>query len=177
MLKKTMTYKSFDGETITEDFYFHMSKAEVIELELSTPGGMQKYLEEIIQSKDGKKIMATFKKFILDSYGQRSADGRRFIKSKELSDEFMQTNAYSDLFFQLCTDAEVGAAFMNGILPTEELEKVQAELAAGDPSNVIDSTPIVQGEVDLSKNPRDMTREELIEAMKAKNDAMHYGQD
>ena len=117
MLKKTMTYVDYDGNERTEDFYFNLSKAEIGEMELSISGGLEAMLNRIIQERDNAKIVATFKDLILRSYGKKSEDGKRFIKSKELSEEFSQTEAYSDLFIELASDADAAAAFVNGVMP------------------------------------------------------------
>lgn len=117
MLKKTITYTDYDGNTRTEDFYFNLNKAEIAEMELSTNGGMEKMLTQIVNSQDGKRIMEVFKGIILKAYGVKTADGKRFEKSEEISKAFEQTEAYSELFMELVTDAEKAAAFINGIVP------------------------------------------------------------
>lgn len=117
MLKKTITYTDYDGNTRTEDFYFNLNKAEIAEMELSTNGGMEKMLTQIVNSQDGKRIMEVFKGIILKAYGVKTADGKRFEKSEEISKAFEQTEAYSELFMELVTDAEKAAAFINGIIP------------------------------------------------------------
>jgi hypothetical protein len=124
VLKKRITYEDFNGEEVTEELYFNLSKAELVELELSRPGGMQEHLQKIVESEDGKAIITEFKELILMSYGQRSEDGKRFIKNQELRDEFASTEAYSQLFFELCTDAEKAAEFVNGIIPTGLADEV-----------------------------------------------------
>lgn len=117
MLKKTITYTDYDGNTRTEDFYFNLNKAEIAEMELSTNGGMEKMLTQIVNSQDGKRIMEVFKGIILKAYGVKTADGKRFEKSEEISKAFEQTEAYSELFMELVTDADKAAAFINGIIP------------------------------------------------------------
>ena len=99
-----------------------------MEMELSTSGGFQQYMNRIINTQDSKELIKTFKELILKSYGIKSDDGRRFIKSKELSDEFAQTEAYSELFMELATNAQAAAEFANGIVPqdvAEEASKLQ----------------------------------------------------
>lgn len=118
MLKKTITYTDYDGNERTEDFYFNLTKAEVAEMEMSYTGGMVKMLEKIVAEQDSKRIIEIFKDLILMSYGEKSPDGKRFVKSQEIRDSFSQTEAYSDLFMELATDAEAASAFVNGILPT-----------------------------------------------------------
>lgn len=120
MLKKTFVYVDYNGVERTEDHYFNLSKAELIEMELSTTGGLAEMINKIVAAKDAPAIIKMFKELVLKAYGQKSADGRRFIKSKELSDEFSQTEAYSQLFMELATDADAAAAFVNGIVPAME---------------------------------------------------------
>ena len=117
MIKKTITYTDYDGNERTEDFYFNLSKAEVTEMELSVDGGLVKTLHRIVAEQDSKRIVEMFKDLILKSYGQKSPDGKRFVKSKELIEAFSQTEAYSQLFMELATDAQASAAFVNGIVP------------------------------------------------------------
>ncbi len=116
MIKKTITYTDYDGNQRTEDLLFNLSKAELIEMELSEAGGMEKMLKRIIAEQDTKKIMEIVKAIILKSYGKKSDDGRRFIKSEELSKEFSQTEAYSELLIELMSDEKAASAFMNGLV-------------------------------------------------------------
>lgn len=130
MLKRTMTYETFDGDQVTEDFYFNLTKAELMEMSLGTYGGLDKFIEKIVNTQDTPKIIELFKEIVLKSYGQKSDDGKRFIKSPELREAFAQTNAYSDLFMTLSTDADEAAAFINGLVPkdiAEEMEKKEKE--------------------------------------------------
>lgn len=115
MHKETIKYTDFDGVEITEDFYFNLTEAEVLEKELGITGGYTERLKKIVAAKDAPTIIAEFKSLILDSYGVK--EGKRFRKSKELAEEFSQTNAYSTLFMKLAFDDEAGAAFVNGIMP------------------------------------------------------------
>lgn len=117
MLKKTFTYTDYNGVERTEDHYFNLSKAELMEMELSTTGGLAEMIDKIVKAQDAPAIVKIFKELVLKAYGQKSADGRRFIKSKELSDEFAQTEAYSQLFMELATDADAASKFVNGIVP------------------------------------------------------------
>ena len=117
MLKKTVTYVDYNGVERTEDFYFNLSKAEVAEMELSVEGGFSKMLEEIVKSNNNARILELFKEMVLKAYGEKSADGRRFVKSKELAEAFSQTEAYSEIFMELAMDEKAAAAFVNGIMP------------------------------------------------------------
>ena len=117
MLKKTITYTDYNGVERTEDFYFNLTKAELMEMEIGTTGGMADMIKRIIDAKDAPAIIKTFKELVLKAYGEKSADGKRFVKSEEISNGFAQTEAYSQLFMELATDADAAAAFVNGIIP------------------------------------------------------------
>lgn len=117
MLKKTITYTDFNGTERTEDFFFNLTKAECAEMELSTTGGLERKLKRIINESNNEEIVRMFKEIILDSYGVKSDDGKRFIKNKELKEAFSQTEAYSVLFMELATDDNAAAAFINGVIP------------------------------------------------------------
>ena len=134
MLKKTIKYKDFNGNEREEDFYFNLMQSEIAELELSTVGGFTESIQKIIQTQDGPEIIKQFKKIILKSYGEKSADGKRFIKSDELSEAFSQTNAYSELFMELATDDEAASAFINGIVP-DELKQDDNNISVVSPAN------------------------------------------
>lgn len=118
MLKKTINYTDYNGTARTEDFYFNLSEAEITEMELSTTGGLAAMLENVVKAQDGPSIVKIFKEIVLKSYGEKSPDGKRFIKSKELSEAFSQTEAYTKLFMELATDADAAAAFINAVVPS-----------------------------------------------------------
>lgn len=119
MLKKRIKYTDYDGNEREEDFYFNLTKAEITEMELSTEGGLQNLIEKIVDTQDTPQLIQFFKKIILMAYGEKSPDGRRFIKSDELSTAFTQTPAYSELFMELATDEVSASAFINGIIPKD----------------------------------------------------------
>lgn len=121
-----MTYVDFDGNERTEDFYFNLMKSEILEMELGVSGGLTGLIQRIIQAKDVPAIVAEVKKFILAAYGKKSPDGKRFIKSKEITEEFTQTEAYSKLFVELASDADAVAEFINQVVP-EDVAKQMAE--------------------------------------------------
>lgn len=118
MLKKVITYTDYNGTERTENFYFNLTKAELMEMELGTSGGMADMIQRIVDAKDAPAIMKIFKELILKAYGEKSADGKRFMKSEEISTAFAQTEAYSQLYMELATDADEAAKFVNGIIPT-----------------------------------------------------------
>lgn len=117
MLVKRIDYVDYNGNNRSEDFYFNFTEAEIQEMNLRTPGGLKARLEKIVQEMDQEKLVSYFKSLILDSYGIKSEDGRRFIKSKELCEEFTQTEAYNKLFMQLTTDTNAAIEFVKGIIP------------------------------------------------------------
>lgn len=122
MIKKTITYTDYNGVERTEDHYFNLSKAELMEWELSATGGFFEMLNKIMAEKDIPSIAKIFKELIFKSYGEKSADGKRFIKSPELSTAFSQTEAYSILYMELATDADAAAKFVNGVMPPKDKE-------------------------------------------------------
>ena len=160
MLKKTITYKDFNDNEISEDFYFHLSQAEIVELEVSHQGGLSVAIQRIMDAEDLDSLMAEFKKIILMAYGKRSADGRRFIKTQELRDEFTSSNAYSALFMELITNTDAAIEFTTGIVPAEMAEQA-AKLQGIDPK----ATPIIavvtEPEIVTKKDIAEMTPEQL----------------
>lgn len=131
MLKKTIKYTDYDGVERTEDFYFNLSKAEVMEMEYGTTGGLTKMIEQMVNTQDVSRIMELFKRIIVASYGEKSLDGKRFVKSPELATQFTQTEAYSELFMELLKDPQKFADFINAIIPTVPgMEQATAEAMA-----------------------------------------------
>lgn len=116
MRKETITYTDYNNVTRTEDFFFNLNEAELTALQYGVDGGMKEMLERIVKSNDNKQIMACFHDLIAKSYGEKSPDGRRFIKSAELSEAFMQTEAYNELMLRFMTDANYSAEFINDVL-------------------------------------------------------------
>lgn len=127
MIKKTITYVDFNDEKHTEDFFFNLTQTELAEMEISrvkvgpdgatVSGGMVEVLKRVVAEGEGAKIMKVFKDFLFMAYGQKSPDGKRFIKSRELSDEFAQSAAYDVLFMELMTNSTYAAEFMTALLP------------------------------------------------------------
>lgn len=128
MLKKTVTYRDYNDVERTEDFYFNLSKAELLEMELGTSGGLTESIRKIVAAQDAPSIIRVFKDLVLKAYGEKSPDGKRFIKSEELSTAFAQTEAYSQIFMELATDDKKAAEFVNGIVPAE-MSQAAAESA------------------------------------------------
>lgn len=125
MLAKKITYTDYDDNERTEVFHFNLTKAELVEMETEIDGGLENKIEKIVASKDTKEIMSLFKSIILKAYGVKSDDGKRMIKSPEVVEEFTQTEAYSELFMELASDADAAIAFINGIIPKKLLEEAK----------------------------------------------------
>lgn len=119
MLKKTINYVDYDGAEREETFYFNLSEAEIMEMQMGTTGGLAEMIQRIVEAQDAPSIMKTFKDIILKAYGVKSPDGKRFIKNDALREEFSQTEAYSKLFIELATDADAAAKFINAIVPNQ----------------------------------------------------------
>lgn len=119
MLKKTISYVDYDGQEREEDYYFNLTQSELMVMELSEEGGLKKMMEKIIKEKNQKKMVAIFQDMINKSYGEKSPDGRRFIKSEALSEAFSQTPAYDKLFMELATNEDAAMDFIRGIMPPE----------------------------------------------------------
>lgn len=126
MLKKTITFIDYDGNTRTEDFYFNLNDAEILKLELREKGGLTEKINRIISAQDVPTILDTFEDFIKQSYGVKAPDGREFIKSEEITRQFMQTEAYSKFLMELCTKDGAAVEFINSIIPTETKPVVNA---------------------------------------------------
>lgn len=129
MHKETITYKDYNGLERKEDFYFNLTHAELTEMELGVVGGFTELVQKIIDTQDGPQLVKTFKEIVLKSYGEKSADGKRFVKSDEIATAFAQTEAYSQLFMALATDADRAAKFVNGIVPSDVSKGVAAQAA------------------------------------------------
>lgn len=126
MLKKMITYEDFNGQTQTEPFYFNLSESELTEMELLSDGRLSDTLSGIIRSESLRHLVMFIKKLILDSYGVPSDDGKKFIKSTELSEDFYRTNAYDELFKEITRDKDGKAmeAFIDGVLPAAVVKKI-----------------------------------------------------
>lgn len=122
MLKKTITYTDYDGNSRTEDHYFNLSKSEILEMEFEADGGLEALVNRMVQEQDRAKLIKMFKQLILKSYGIKDLDGRRFVKSPEISESFSQTGAYEELFMELTLDEVKASEFVNGIIPADMQE-------------------------------------------------------
>ena len=123
MFKITETYNDYNGVERTEDFLFHLNKAELMEMELGTTGGLAESIQKVVAAQDTPSIIKVFKDLVLKAYGVKSADGKRFMKEDENGrpyyKDFVETEAYSQIFMRLSTDADAAAKFVNGIMPAD----------------------------------------------------------
>lgn len=129
MIKKTVTYKDLNGKERTETFYFHYFESEIMDMEMSEEGGLAERIQRIIDAKDQASLLKVIKKFVIDAYGVKSDDGRRFNKSQEVKDAFVECPAYSKIYMELLTNDELAAEFVNKVIP-EDMASQLAEIVA-----------------------------------------------
>lgn len=142
MYKMTETYEDYDGNQRTEDFYFHLTKAEIMEMDFLEDGGLQRTIEKIVATQDRKGLIEIFKKLVIGAYGEKSADGRRFMKNDEIRRNFMETEAYSQIFMKLATDDKEASNFINNIIP-KDLQEEAKKL-----DNVVDTNDKIAASTD-----------------------------
>lgn len=123
MYKRTITYKDYDDNERTETFYFNLTKPELTDLELSVKGGIKKMAEKAVQEKNGPVLLNIFKEIVKRAYGEKSADGRRFMKSEEITKSFTETEAYVILFLELVNDEKAATAFIQEVFPKDMVEE------------------------------------------------------
>lgn len=132
MYKKTLTYTDFNGVERTEDFYFNFTKAELMDMQFSKDGGLLETIKKIINAKDTNALISLFKDTVIKAYGIKSEDGRRFIKNDQIREDFMATEAYSDIYLELATDSDAAADFINKVLPAGLAEQANEMIAKGE---------------------------------------------
>ena len=130
MIKKTITYVDFNDVERTETFYFNYSKAELLEMEMSTEGGFVERIQRIIDAKEAPALIKLWKKFVIDAYGVKSDDGRRFMKNDDIRAAFVECPAYSAIFMELATDDVAGSEFVKGVVPADMAGEIAAAQAA-----------------------------------------------
>jgi hypothetical protein len=177
MLKKTITYSDLEGNSVTDDFYFNLNKSELVELELSHAGGLSGHLQDLIKSEDGGKIIAALKGILSMSVGQKSEDGKRFIKSEDITNGFLQSDAYSELFMDLVSQTDGAVEFITGIIPADMAKKVvDHELPEGDAAKEYTMDALLEMTDDqftrvAGSDPKEMSKAHLVAAMQRKNKA------
>lgn len=169
MIKRNITFKDLDGNDVSEDWYFHYREDELIELELTQD--ISGKFDAIVKGKaEGKEAVGLIKSLLQSAVGRRSADGRRFDKNPDILEEFTQTGAYSALLMDLLGDPTGAATFVNSLMPAGMEERISA-LAAQQGKDV-ENLPLPKTEtLAPPKAPNEMSREELIAAMRERNKA------
>lgn len=147
MLPVPIKYTDFNGVDRTETFYFNLTKSELTEMDLTTAGGMKSFIERITNTQDQAELIKLFKELILKAYGQKSDDGKRFVKNQELRDEFSQTMAYDTFFMKLATDEKEAIKFVNGIMPADLV--AEAAKQGNDKAALLSQIP---GKIEESQN-------------------------
>lgn len=170
MLKKPITFTDFNGKTHTKNYYFNLSAAELIKLEMSTmtisedmestTGGLQAHIQDVIDSRQGKRIIEMFDMFVDASYGVRSEDGLKFYKEGVLAD-FKASPAYDALFMQLVTDANFGSEFLNGIMPKELIDQAETLKAEQPVADVTPISPNLQAHLGI-EDPSGPSEEDMV---------------
>ena len=126
MIKKTVTYTDYNGIERTESFYFHFSEAELMEMELTTEGGFSERVKKMIDAKDQSSLYNLIKNFVLDAYGVKSDDGKRFMKSDKIRTAFVECPAFSKIFMELALNDELASEFVNGVVPVDMIKQIPA---------------------------------------------------
>ena len=160
MLKKDITFTDLNGQEVTETHYFHMSKADLIELNLSKQGGFEGWIQRVVAAEDGKSLVRELKDIILMAYGKKSEDGSRFIKSAELRAEFANSEAFSELFTEVATDATAASEFVNGIMPAGLIAETRQQMSVFDKDDpqpeetAVDTPPRIEADIpeDVDRN-------------------------
>lgn len=161
MIKKTITFADLEGNMLTEDFFFHIAKHELAKLKMSNED-IEQHITNVVASKDGEKIMAFFEDIIRKSIGVKHPDGVQFIKTKELQDRFMNSNAYDVFFMELVTDAKMGAEFVNGVMPADIAKKVADTAGLESPVLAAVEANLDEGQTATKKFPYGYTEAELL---------------
>lgn len=125
MLKRDITYEDFNGDTVTETFYFNLTRTELVDLQVGYDGGLEAAISKIVKAEDLQALVKEFQKIVLLTYGEKSPDGKRFIKNDQMREEFSQTAAYDSLFMELATDEDAAANFIKGIIPQDMAKEVE----------------------------------------------------
>ncbi len=165
MIKQTITYKDFTGATNTEDFYFHLDKADLLEMQAERKGGMKEYMQDLIKTDNKLEILRIFRMFIMKSVGRLSEDGRRLKRDQDVRDEFEQTEAYQEFLFYLANDGEAAAKFLDNLMPEDLMEQVRAEGGMTDlelPADTSTNDAELKDQPEIVKEWTDFTSEELL---------------
>lgn len=178
MIKHTVTYEDFNGDMVTEELYFHMSVNQLLETELSHEGGLSKVLPEMLKNNDMGEVLRLFKKIVMDTYGKRSNDGKRFNPaSKEEAEEFINSPAFDQFFQDITANEGAIGEFITGMMPKSMMKRLDAGQAATTTSEQV-TAPVLAGDdrpawVRENRLPddreiRNMSQAEMLLALKMK---------
>ncbi len=178
MLKKTITFEDFEGNMITEHFYFNLNKGELTEMAAEMGDGLEESIRKMVETKDAVNLISTLKGILKRAYGIRSEDGRRFIKTDQAWEEFEQTNAFGELFFELVTDVKKLSDFVVGMLPgdfDEKMAQLQAKQAENSELTVLLPEKTERALSDYSdKELVEMSHDEFDRLVKRNKGAIPY---
>lgn len=160
MLKKTITYEDFNGKMLTEDFYFHMTKLDLVELELQFEGGLDAKIKELTRTTDGPAAYQIFKDIVLNAYGEKSPDGRRFVKTPEVRANLEFSPALGELIISFLEDPQKAAEFTSSLLPKSLVDEAKREAA----KQRVSSDNVIEGSLET------LSREELVRRLQATNE-------
>lgn len=168
MLKQTITYRDLEGQQVTEDFYFHMNKAEMVKLFIyNNADDPEAWLTEITTSKNGQVIVDTFENIVRMAYGVKDENGKRFKKGEQVWLDFYESDAYSEFFVRLVTNANFAAEFVNGIMPADLRAEASAEIGELSKKPVEDvELPVRDYSTLTQEEIIALPREELVEAFR-----------
>ena len=176
MLKKTLTYDDLDENTITDDFYFHLNKLEIMKMSLEFDGasGLEEIMKKLTETDNAREAYGLFEKVLLSAYGVKGADNKTFIKSPELTQAFAQSSALGELIFEMLENPKDAALFIEQVLPSKLVAEAKVEESKQEdkPKLSLAEVQAMRGETIteiVPKKPQDMTREELLEAMREKS--------
>lgn len=124
MIKKTVNYTDFNGVAQTEELYFNLTKMELVKLDTEFVGGLQQTIQTAVDNNDTKTIMDCIEKILIKGYGKKSDDGKRFIKSAEMAEEFKQSAAFDEVFYQIASNEDEASAFITGLMPADLMNQI-----------------------------------------------------
>lgn len=162
MLKKRITYTNFEDEEVTETFYFNLTKADLMEMEVSKRGGLNGYIERIQETNDAGLVFEELKSLMSRSVGRLAPDGRGFSRSQQIRDEFMNSEAFSNFILEMLTDPQLAAEFIQGLIPKNiesEVDRIVKKLGGQETLRVEprETTP------EPPKQVRKITKAEALE--------------
>lgn len=178
MIKKTVKYEDFNGDVVKEDLYFHLSKAELMDLEVGSENKFSDRLTKVTETEDAGEVLSVFKEILQNAYGERSEDGKRFVKNSRIREEFASSEAYSELLYELISNPDEAARFVNGLLPASLMEEAESRINSGGDPKQTEALKKMKAlseerkkEEEKDEAPKDLSslsQEELIKMLESK---------